>query len=70
MGFLKDFLRERLRDGMARDPCRRNGVKPHSILKTFLREIPRKTHNFLTLANKNNTLYRIGVKIYKAMSYS
>ena len=54
----------------ARDPCRRHGAKPHSIQRTFPREIPRKTHTFLTLANKNNILYRIGVKIYKAKSYS
>ena len=33
----------------------------HSIKTTFPREIPRKTHTFPTLVNKNNILYSIGV---------
>ena len=36
----------------------------HSIPTTFLREIPRKTHTFLTLVNKNIILYRIGVTCF------
>ena len=71
MGFPRDFLRESQRDGMAgRRPApqgegdRGRPLDCHSILTTFLREIPRKTHTFPTLVNKNNILYRIGVTKY------
>ena len=33
------------------------GPWPHSIPQTFLREIPRKTHTFPPLVNKNIPLY-------------
>ena len=67
MGFLRDFLRESWRDGLAgRRPAPRGGGggRPeacYSIPTTFPREIPRKTHTFPTLVNKNNILYSIGV---------
>ena len=52
-------------DGIAGlSPARSWGGRPsacHSIPTTFPREIPRKTHTFLTLVNKNNILYSIGV---------
>ena len=60
MGFPRDFPRESHREGIAG----REGGKPlacHSIPTTFPREIPRKTHTFPTLVNKNNILYSIGV---------
>merc|ERR1712105_317542 len=54
-----DFLRGSWRDRMAarRPAC-------HSIPTTFPVEVPRKTHTFPTLVNKNNILYSIGVTKY------
>ena len=66
MGFPRDFLRESRRDEMAgRRPAPLGGggrpLACHSIPTTFPREIPRKTHTFPTLVDKNNILYSIGV---------
>ena len=66
MGYLRDFLRESRRDGMAgrRPAPGEGGGRPwacHSIPMTFTREIPRKTHTFPTLVNKNNLLYNIEI---------
>ena len=40
----------------------------HSIITTFPREIPRKTHTFPTLVNKNNILYSIVVIYHITLS--
>ena len=57
MGFPRDFPRESCRDRMAGlRPAPPPGGRPsacHSIPPTFPQEIPRKTHTFPPLVNKN-----------------